>query len=521
MGTAHDYLGAILQRARVPMAGSDFVPDWADKPRNFKYYPDAEHMPLPAHVPEGDSGGVFTLPLLADLLRHSYGFLNRRLAPHANGDISNLPSYPQANWGRGTASGGGLYPMSVYWASGASGPVLPGVYHYSPVHHGMRRLLTGDVTGEVRAALGDAPGVGSTDQYLLLGLKFWQNAFKYNNFCYHAVTMDVGTILQTWRMLLADNGMQVDPLLWFDEERLNALLGVPSEEEGIFAAVPLPWTNPSPAKDVEAEPAIEHRPRVRYAEHERSHRILTFDLVTELHQATLIGDRRPAPSALKSAAANPPVAGRPVVDLPPAQAPALTTRQALRSRCSSFGRFSGAEPTTAAELSALLAAAASGAALPCDLAEPGAGLDLAKLYVFANHVTGVEPGAYEYDPATGRLLRITATAPGGFLQPTYFLDNYNLEQTGAVIVPTVRAAAVIDAVGDRGYRLTNAVIGAVAQATYTAAAALGLGCGVALGFDNISYIEELGLDGTGEAPLLIMMIGRERARAADYSFQIA
>ena len=52
---------------------------------------------------------------------------------------------------------------------------------------------------------------------------------------------------------------------------------------------------------------------------------------------------------------------------------------------------------------------------------------------------------------------------------------------------------MLDAVGDRGYRLVNATIGAVAQNVYIAAAALGLGCGVALGFDNVSYIEQLGL----------------------------
>jgi nitroreductase len=111
--------------------------------------------------------------------------------------------------------------------------------------------------------------------------------------------------------------------------------------------------------------------------------------------------------------------------------------------------------------------------------------------------------------------------PGTFLQKNYFLSNYNLEQAGVVLVPTVRTTAVLDAVGDRGYRLVNATVGAVSQAVYTAASALELGCGVALGFDNISYIEELGLEDTGEAPLLIMMIGNERPAPADFRYEIA
>lgn len=111
--------------------------------------------------------------------------------------------------------------------------------------------------------------------------------------------------------------------------------------------------------------------------------------------------------------------------------------------------------------------------------------------------------------------------PGPFLQRNYFLSNYNLEQAAAVLVPTVRTTAVLDAVGDRGYRLVGGTVGAVAQTFYTTAAAFGLGAGVALGFDNIAYIEELGLTGTDEAPLLIMLLGHERPRPADFRHETA
>jgi hypothetical protein len=50
---------------------------------------------------------------------------------------------------------------------------------------------------------------------------------------------------------------------------------------------------------------------------------------------------------------------------------------------------------------------------------------------------------------------------------------------------------------------------------------MNVGCGVALGFDNVSYIEELELQETAEMPLLIMMIGNERPRQADFRYEIA
>jgi hypothetical protein len=64
-------------------------------------------------------------------------------------------------------------------------------------------------------------------------------------------------------------------------------------------------------------------------------------------------------------------------------------------------------------------------------------------------------------------------------------------------------------------------VGAVAQATYVAATAAGTACGVALGFDGVSYVEHLGLAESGEVPLLLMMLGGERPGAADFRYEIA
>ncbi|GAA2055071.1 hypothetical protein GCM10009757_31530 [Streptomyces cheonanensis] len=542
MGYAQTYADAIMARGRVPMEPVDFVPDWSDGPRKTKFYPGTGTVPLPA-----DDGGVpadatvahglfgggteaapgrFDLAALSGLLRDSYGLTGRRLGVQANTDLSALPNYPMANWSRGTASGGGLYPVAVYWASGAAGPGLPGLHYYSARHHGMRRLLTGDVTGEIRAALGaEAPGAAATDQYLVLGIKYWQNAFKYNSFSFHAVSMDLGALLGTWRLWARARGLEIEPALWFDEARLQRLLGVEPEAEGVFAVVPLAWAGePRAAAGRAAGRAAEAAPvAVRRTDAERSRRVLTFDALRAMQRATAAGATdRPAPGALAPAAAHPP-ARRPAAaqDLPEPAPLTMNVRRALRARRSSFGRFAAHRRLSAAQLTAALAAAHAGAELGGDSGAAGGGARLATLYAFVNHVDGVEPGAYAYDPERRALRLVSAGAPGPFLQKNYFLSNYNLEQAGVVLVPTVRTRAVLEAVGDRGYRLVNATVGAIAQATYTAAAALGIGCGVALGFDNLSYREELDLEGTDEAPLLIMLLGHERPAPADFRYEIA
>ncbi|WP_149184554.1 SagB family peptide dehydrogenase [Streptomyces sp. TRM49041] len=531
MGYAHEYAAAIMQRGRVAMAPADFVPDWADSPRKTKYYPGVDSMPLPdgdypadatldrglGPVEAAAEGEAFDLAALSGMLRDSYGLTGRRLGVQANTDLGTLPRYPLANWSRGTASGGGLYPVSVYWVSGARGPVPPGVHYYAPRHHAMQRLLTGDVSGELRAALGEvAPGAEATDQYLVLGVKYWQNAFKYNSFSFHAVSMDVGTILHTWRMWARARGLEAEPLMWFDEERLARLLGVRTEEEGVFAVVPLRWRG---APFVSANASAPVAAPVRHRDSERSRTVLVFDAVTRMQAATAEhASRRPSPGALAPAVAPAADGDGPGIALPAPRPLGTDVRTALRRRRSSFGRFDAGRPVGQDQLAACLHAAVEAAELGGDT---GGDTRLVKLYAFVNHVDGLAPGSYAYDPDSQTLRPVREGPPGAFLQKNYFLSNYNLEQAGAVLVPTVRTAAVLDAVGDRGYRLVNAAVGAVSQGVYTASSAMDLGCGVALGFDNISYIEELGLQETGEAPLLIMMIGHERPAPADFRYEIA
>ncbi|GGT21279.1 hypothetical protein GCM10010222_74060 [Streptomyces tanashiensis] len=545
MGYAHEYADAVLHRGRVPMEPADFVPDWPDGPRRGKFYPGVESYTLPdgddladapawagllprpgggpsAADPAGPTGvpGGFTLPLLSAMLKDSYGLTGRRLGIQANSDLSGLPFYTHANWSRGTAGGGGLYPVGVYWASGPSGPLTPGIHYYDVQRHAVQRLLTGDVTARVREALGqDAPAEAlETDQYLILGVKYWQTAFKYNSFGYHVVCTDVGTLVQTWRIWAAAHGLRTAPVLWFDEPRLNGLLGTVGEEEGVFAVVPLRWdgdgTVPRTAVADGPDPAVRHR------DVERSRTVIAFPTVLAMHATTVAGAaERPAPGALAPAAARPVPAGGTRVPLPAPAFPEVPVRRVLRSRRSSFGRFDAADPVTPGQLSSVLAACAA-TSLGGE-ADPDGTLQQVRLYAFVNHVQDIAPGAYVYDPDAGDLALVVPGPQGAFLQENYFLANYNLEQAGVVLVPTVRTTAVLDAVGDRGYRLAVGTAGAVAQTFYLAASALSLGAGVALGFDNVSFVERLGLEGTAEAPLLIMPLGNERPGPADFRHEIA
>ncbi|MGP3974520.1 SagB family peptide dehydrogenase [Streptomyces sp. 8N114] len=526
MLTVTRYLDAVLRRASVPMETEPFEPDWQDQPRSHKIYRGVPGFPLPEAPPQpllplGEAllaqhpgeGAAFTLPLLAGMLRYSYGWLSRRLQITADPGQGGREAYAHAAWARGSAAGGGLYPCELYWVCGPGAGPLPGVYHYDQPAHALRRIATGDISPRVREALGAGPAEGR--QFLLVTVRFWQNAFKYGEFSHHCVTMDLGCLLQTWQTWAASCGIGLSPRLWYDEPELDRLLGLDPATESVLAAVPLPWGylpdkgrgTGAAEKSAGLATASRSTPSIAPPVAERSRTVRRFP-AAEAAQLAAAYDTRPypAPEALARAAAD--ACGPPAGAAVPLPAPTPLTggvAEALAARRSSFGRFSAHRPLAAEDLSALLEAAAAGRRLNTG-APP-----LTRPAVFVQHVAGVRAGLYLHDSAAHALVPLPGPAPHPFLQRVYTLNNYNLQQAAAVLVVLARPHAVVAAAGPRGYRLLNAEVGAVAQSAYLAAAALGTGCGAALGFDYEALQAALGpAVGPDTWPLLLLMTGHER-----------
>ncbi|GAA3778575.1 SagB family peptide dehydrogenase [Streptomyces chiangmaiensis] len=528
-----DYVESVFRRGREPMEPVGFSPDYADQPSRHKTYLGVRRFPLPPGIglpladtaevlfgePPAGQGPPWTPDSLAALLRLSYGVLDRRLRVSWNQDSHARVLYPEALWGRGTASGGGMYPLEVYWVAGPGSPLTPGVYHYSTAHHSFERLLVGDLSDEVRAACESGAGTERADGFLVVTVRFWKNSFKYNNFCYHVVTQDAGALLGSWELIARGTGRRLTRVLWFDDERLNRLLGLETDQESVLAVVPLSFGPPEDRVAGSADSA-DHGGLIDRPSFERSARTRAFEQIERVHRAVLADRReRPEPSVARRLVPLPPVRGD-EVELPEL----LTDRlgqdvgETLRSRRTSFGSFTRSRPLRLDELATVLAGTVSGQRYLSDVVPDDVGLT--GLYVLANRVTGLPSGTYRYD-AAGHRLRVVREMPlAEKLQRSYFLSNYNLEQVGAVLAISGRLRSALDAYGSRGYRVLNSEVGALAQVAYTAAAALGVGCGVVLGFDNIAIDEAVGLDDGDERTFLYALLGHERADSADFDYRL-
>jgi SagB-type dehydrogenase family enzyme len=464
---------------------------------------------------------------LATILYFAHGVLSRRLCINWNSDARSLAVYDTYEQieGRGTASGGGLYPTEVYLAAGASGPLLPGIYHYDNAHHALERLRMGDMTAHIQNALFSHPFALQTDQFLLISLDIWKNAFKYNNFSYHVITQDLGALLGSLRFLAAGLDAALQPIFWYQEEILAQLMGLDLAMESIFAVVPLPMVHcaTSLTPDSRRQIWLADDDLVPVSSWQRSQKILTFDLNQKMHHATLITDEpRPERQEAYKASADEVLWGNEQILLPPSLADLaqVDLLETFERRKSSFGTFSSHKPLSIEELSTLLAFGAASSHYISDLKMPDGTPHFTRQFVFVNNVSDIECGVYAYDRQHHCLYPIYKDDFRFFLQQNYFLQNYNLAETGAVIVVAGKVEKMLEVYGNRGYRVLNAEVGMIAQGIYMASTALSCACGAALGFNNMAFNEALHLTRTGENALLLLMIGHERPLSGNFDYRL-
>lgn len=532
-----DYLEAVFRRARNAMEPKDFHPNWDDQPSRFKIYQHVERIPLPVALPTKFSSMATALermdkpPIapksltyeeLSTVLLLAHGAINRRLDVNWNGDAAERAKYARATFGRGTASGGGMYPTEIYWACGAGGPLQPGLYHYDNAHHAMARLYTGDVTRRIQAALAEHPAAMSTNQFLFVSLNFWKNSFKYNSFCYHVVTEDLGALLCSLRLMAIGFGADFPFLFWFPDEEFNRMLGLETLFESVFVALPInvSLTDPiSPCTPIERLQA----PLVDKTSFERSKELIRFSTVEDVHQAALI-DEEQLPDIKEShkASYDEIATSGEKIALPDPATELLQGNviETFQNRKSSFGRFSSHIPLTLKQFATLLYFASAGGSYTSDLKTQDGQPHFTRLMAFVNNISGLERGAYAYDWQRHSLWRVVQQDFSLFLQQNYFLQNYNLAEIAALIVIVGRPERMLEIYGNRGLRILNAEVGLMAQSIYMAATALSFNCGAALGFDNIALNTALSLDGTDQRSFLFLMVGNGSRGNASFIGQL-
>lgn len=505
------FLNTVLNRANTPMEPVSYKVNWDDAPLHHKVYLDVARRPLPrpframpdTSVSEAIPSVASTPPntaidedVLSDLLV-CYGHLDRRTEQNWNEDSKRKLSPSIALWGRPTASGGGMYPLEQYVVAGAGSQWSTGIGHYDAINHALGILDRADHTETLAAATGVKAA-----SYLVVTCRFWKNSFKYNTFCHHVVSQDLGCLVASWRTAAAAHGVSLSPILYFNDRLVCETLGIDGLHEAPYAVLPL---EPVPG-DIPASPRA-NRPVGGELGHdvlEVSHTTRTFPLGDKAHAACFSGEiARPSAAPLHPDF----IPTGTSIQLPHVQSD-MNVEEALRERRSGFGVFSRAAGMTITQLAGALEFVANYTTEPTDVAPQGREPWVGQWVIVAG-VKGLPDGAYRYDDVNHRLVQ-SGKAQLHEAQRFYPLTNYSLGEVSVIHVMTVRLEEMLESLGDRGMRVAGVEVGQAGQAMYLGAAAFGFGAGAVLGLDNLEIDKLLGIEDADEQSLLCHLLGAHR-----------
>lgn len=462
------------------------VLDWAHRPSLLKEYDRLPRTDLPRDLPRlgvpaldalAEGGPTMParpldLPGLARILSLGAGVL--RKATTLDGEVFLFRTY---------ASAGALYPVEVY-VVGAGG-----LDHYDPLAHALTRLRDGDHRPDVVRASGEEPAVRRAEAVLVLTGIPGRTGWKYTERGYRHLFWDAGMILANVLALAASGGQPARVVTGFADAEVEALLGLDGRREFPLCLVALGAGNPVP-------PASVPPPAAAFPERLMFTKPIEFPLVLEANDAGRLAG--PAEAAEWRSAPLPQPAP-PADGSAPEPAPASpdSLESVIRRRGSA--RSFTPDPVPARILARILERATAG--VPTDLT-PGRSR-LTEVYLIANAVEGLDPGAYRYGDGRFLLLRagrLRGEAGGLCLEQRLGAD------AAATCFLMADLGAVLEALGDRGYRVAQLEAGIVAGKIYLGAHAYRLGA-TGLTFYDDDVTGFFSPDAAGKSCMLVTAVG--------------
>lgn len=478
--------------------------DWSNQPLPFKVYPDLEPMPLPRDFPvsgvpalaaiagsaEARGEQVPSLRQLAHLLFFSAGITRVRRGP--GGEMAF----------RAASCTGALYEIELYVVCRDLEGLAAGVYHFGPADFALRALRRGDFRQFLADATADERAVRHAPLTIVCTGTYWRNAWKYGARTYRHFGWDNGTILANLLAAGAALGFPARVVCGFVDGTVDALLGLDVEREVSLSLVPVGHVSAAPP---EAPPL--DRLELRTVPLSRTE--VDYPIMREMHAASALA----APdevarwrSAAGEMAAGGSTRSRRSGDVIPllgeTGAAAADTFEDVVMRRGSTRRFQRGATWTLRQLAAALHAATSD--IPADFPP------LNDLYLIVHAVEGLAPGAYvlHRHPLGLELLK-----EGRFRDEAGYLG---LEQdlpadASAVVFFLADLRAILDALGNRGYRAVQLEAGILGGRVYLAAYAQRLGAS-GLTFYDDDVVEFFSPHAAGKSAIFCMTLGRPAPR---------
>ncbi len=488
----------------------DFVLDRANRPRSFKRYRDLPREDLQrVRAPEQPALSVVAEPgadPLAGTGQPPPDGLDREavatLCYWASGVVKTVDHGDGAMPFRAASCTGRLYHVDCYLVCGDLPWLAAGVYHFDPRSVGLDVVREGDHRG-VLAAASDHPGVAAAPATVVATSTWWRNAWKYRERTYRHAFWDSGTVLAN--LLAAAHALdhRASVVAAFADRPVADLVGVDPEQEAPLELVALGGDDAAPAArdvapiDPETVPYSDER--------------VDYPLVHEAWAASTLADGDAAADwRERCREASVPRAGPgdgdrvacEPVDHATASGRPLHATVRRRGSCREYAE---AGPSRR-QLATVLDRATRG--VPADWwpGDDADGLRFTDVYCLLTGVADVPDGTYQYHPGEDALERL---GPTDRATKTHLaLDQSWAGAAHANVYLLADVEGVVDALGDRGYRLAQLEAGVTLGRLYLATYAHRDLGGTGLTFYDGAVTEHLSPRAAGTAPTCLFAVGR-------------
>jgi SagB-type dehydrogenase family enzyme len=478
--------------------------DWENQPLPFKIYRDLEPTPLVKDFPARDvpaldaiagvadppaSGAVERIPDLATLSRVLYlsaGITKRR--PHPGGE-TYFRAYPNT---------GALYHVDLYLVVGDLPDLAAGVYHFAPHDFALRRLREGDWRGVLLAASGGNADLARAPAVIASASTYWRNSWKYQARAWRHCFWDAGTLHANLIAAAGTEALEPRVVLGWADRPVERLLGLDPRREGALTLVPL-------GRERRPPPPVPEMPPLELETRPLSRTEVDYPEIRSAQSASSLADGgeaaawRGAPQPREE-----PEAAGPLFPLQPwsdAELPGDSLDRVIRRRGSTRA-FDGGRPLAFQALSTVLDRATR--RVPADFLEPQ-GAPLCDLYLIANAVEGLAPGAYYYRRGDSSLELVRE---GSFRGEAGRLGlGQRLPADAAVNVYSLtQLPRALERFGNRGYRAAQLEGGITGGRMYLAAYASRFGASGLTFFDD-EVTEFFSPHAAGKSVMFLVALG--------------
>lgn len=131
---------------------------------------------------------------LAALLYHAYG-------------VTRLSTDLSSRSLRAIPSGGGLYPLEIFFHTTCVHELRSGLYHYNPAKNNLRLLREGDKTSKISESLLQPDLVLGASLVMFVTALFERSIFKYGDRGYRYILLEAGHLAQNVNLVVTALGL--------------------------------------------------------------------------------------------------------------------------------------------------------------------------------------------------------------------------------------------------------------------------------------------------------------------------